>query len=957
MTDYKQTLNLPKTGFPMKANLAQREPEMLKRWEKQQIYSQIRAARAGSEAGTFILHDGPPYANGDIHIGHAVNKVLKDIIVKSRGFDGLDAPYVPGWDCHGLPIELQVEKKKGKPGQKISAAQFRAACRDYAARQVEGQRRDFKRLGVFGDWEHPYLTMDFGFEAGIVRALGRIIARGHVHKGAKPVHWCIDCGSAWAEAEVEYADKESVAIDVRFAVCDEKALFARCHSVPDVQGEGPLSVVIWTTTPWTLPANRAVALNPELEYALVQTAATTGSAPSPERLLVAEGLLKDTMDRWGVESYRVIAYGRGTDFEGLQLQHPFYARQVPIIVGEHVTLEAGTGAVHTAPGHGLDDYIVGNRYQLEVDNPVGGDGRFVAGTPLFAGQNVFQANERVVETLKERGALLLSTRFRHSYPHCWRHKTPIIFRATPQWFVSMDQARLRDTALREIGQVRWMPDWGESRIDGMVRNRPDWCISRQRTWGVPIPLLVHKETGALHPRTDELIEQIAGRIEQQGIDAWFELQPPDLLGESEGGEYDKVQDTLDVWFDSGVTHACVLQQRDTLHMPADLYLEGSDQHRGWFQSSLLTSVAMQDRAPYKQVLTHGFTVDQSGRKMSKSLGNVVNPQDVIKTLGADIIRLWVAATDYRGEMAVSDEILKRTADAYRRIRNTARFLLSNLNGFDPAQHQVAGADMIALDRWAVDRALQLQQEIVAAYRDYQFHLIYHRIQQFCVVDMGGFYLDVIKDRQYTTRADSLPRRSCQTAMYHIIEAMCRWLAPILSFTADEIWQHIPGARDDSVFTATWYDGLFGLEQGPGEFQLSPPGFDRDFWATVLAARTAVGKQIEIARNQDLIGAALDAELDLYCAPALQANLERLGDELRFVLITSDARVHPLTARPKDAADTELPGLAVRVMASAHGKCVRCWHHRADLGQDGEHPQLCGRCVSNIRGPGETRYFA
>ncbi|MGB5830901.1 MAG: class I tRNA ligase family protein, partial [Thiohalocapsa sp.] len=597
----------------------------------------------------------------------------------------------------------------------------------------------------------------------------------------------------------------------------------------------------------------------------------------------------------------------------------------------------------------LEDYIVGNRYQLAVDNPVGGDGRFVAGTPLFEGDNVFDANEKVVETLKARGALVLGSRFRHSYPHCWRHKTPIIFRATPQWFISMDQRGIRETALREIGQVHWMPDWGEARIDGMVRNRPDWCISRQRTWGVPIPLLVHKDTGALHPRTAELIDEVAGRIEQKGIEAWFELRPADLLGETEGAEYEKVHDTLDVWFDSGVTHTCVLEHREGLRTPADLYLEGSDQHRGWFQSSLLTSVAMRNRAPYRQVLTHGFTVDQSGRKMSKSLGNVVRPQDVMKTLGADIIRLWVAATDYRGEMAVSDEILKRTADAYRRIRNTARFLLSNLNGFDPAVHQVAAADMLELDRWAIDRALRLQQEIAAAYKDYQFHLIYHRIHNFCVVDMGGFYLDVIKDRQYTTPADSLPRRSCQTAMYHIVEAMSRWLAPILSFTADEIWQHIPGERESSVFTAIWYQGLVGLG--------AEDAFDGEYWAQVLAVRTAVGRQIETARNQGLIGAGLDADLDLYCAPELKSALERLGDELRFVLITSEARVHDLDTQPSDALDTDLAGLAVRVSASPHTKCVRCWHHRDDVGSNAEHPELCGRCAENISGRGETRRFA
>nr|WP_242479034.1 isoleucine--tRNA ligase [Lamprobacter modestohalophilus] len=1014
----------------MKANLAQREPEMLKHWQAIDVYALVRAARAEARARgeTFILHDGPPYANGEIHIGHAVNKVLKDIIVKSRTLDGLDAPYVPGWDCHGLPIELQVERKKGKPGQKISATQFRHACRDYAGKQVDGQRADFQRLGVLGDWAHPYLTMAPRFEADIVRSLGRIIANGHLQKGSKPVHWCIDCGSALAEAEVEYADKDSTAIDVRFKVADPEALLARCHRVPEGtsqsngaglgHGSGPMSVVIWTTTPWTLPANQAVALNPELEYALVQVA--EDGPNGAERLLVAEGLLKDTMVRWDIEHYRVIAYGRGDAFEGLMLAHPFYERQVPIILGEHVTLEAGTGAVHTAPGHGLEDYIVGRRYDLAVDNPVGGNGRFLEGTPLFAGENVFDANEQVIETLKANQALVREQRFSHSYPHCWRHKTPIIFRATPQWFISMEQAGLRESALREIGQVHWMPDWGQSRIDGMVRNRPDWCISRQRTWGVPITLFVDKETGELHPRTAELIEDVATRIEAKGIDAWFKLSPEDLLGDEEGAHYEKVQDTLDVWFDSGVTHACVLDrgaagtdravdagsadasssssaglasdsssasdaapshslardpssvssdalasdsfaaQAETsaevpggewagLRRPADLYLEGSDQHRGWFQSSLLTSVAMHDQAPYRAVLTHGFTVDEKGEKMSKSKGNVVRPQEVMKTLGADIIRLWVAAADYRGEMRVSDEILKRTADAYRRIRNTARFLLSNLNGFDPARDLVPAAEMIELDRWAVDRALQLQQEFIAAYQDYQFHLIYHRLHNFCVVDMGGFYLDVIKDRQYTTGADSLPRRSCQTAMYHIVEAMSRWLAPILSFTAEEIWRHLPGERDQTIFTATWYQGLIALDAGDP--------FDRSFWSQLLAVRTAIGRQLEAARTQGQIRAALDAEIDLYCSAELQALLSRLGDELRFVLITSEARVHALVERPEDALDTDVEGLAVRIRASEHPKCVRCWHHRADVGTHTAHPELCGRCVDNIDGDGEVRRFA
>lgn len=933
---YKDTLNLPKTRFPMKANLAQREPEMLKRWEAEGLYQKIRAACAGREK--FVLHDGPPYANGEIHIGHAVNKVLKDIIVKSRTLAGFDAPYVPGWDCHGLPIELQVEKKVGKPGQKVSAADFRKACREYAMKQVEKQRIDFKRLGVVGDWDDPYLTMNFTQEADIIRSLGRIAEQGHVSKGSKPVHWCTDCGSALAEAEVEYQDKESFAIDVRFRAVEPDTLTGLFDAVGGGLGGGDVSVVIWTTTPWTLPANQAVALNPDLDYVLVQA--------GDERLVLAEGMIDSAMQRWAVADYRVLGRAVGAAFDRQLLQHPFYHRQVPMILGEHVTLEAGTGAVHTAPGHGLDDYIVGQRYDLPVDNPVGGNGCFLPGTPLFEGEHVFKANTHVIEVLERHDALLKSAKFSHSYPVCWRHKTPIIFRATPQWFVSMDQNGLRQTAMAEIGKVVWTPDWGRARIEGMVENRPDWCISRQRTWGVPITFFVHKETGELHPETAGLVEQVAQRVERDGIQAWFDLEAEDLLGEH-AQHYEKVPDTLDVWFDSGVTHACVLDHRDELARPADLYLEGSDQHRGWFQSALLTSSAMFDKAPYKGVLTHGFTVDADGRKMSKSLGNVVSPQSVMKTLGADIIRLWVAATDYRGEMSVSDEILKRTADAYRRIRNTTRFLLANLEGFDPATDRVPAVQMIALDRWAVGRAHALQQEIAAAYDQFNFHLIYQKLLNFCVSDMGGFYLDVIKDRQYTTRADSLPRRSCQTAMYHIVEAMVRWMAPVLSFTADEVWGFTPGERADSVFVETWYEGLFEADQD---------AISKDDWTQLLAVKTAVAKRLELMRKDGVIGSALDAEVILYCDDCLSSVVAKLKDELRFMLITSYADVAPLADATAEAVDTGVEGLKVAAAASAHAKCPRCWHHREDVGAHAAHPELCGRCVDNIDGDGEVRRF-
>ena len=939
--DYKHTLNLPQTDFPMKANLAAREPETLKRWEELDLYGKLRAARTGMPK--YILHDGPPYANGDIHIGHAMQKILKDMVVKSRSMSGFDAPYVPGWDCHGLPIEHQVEKKIGKAGDKVNAAMFRKACREYATKQVEGQREDFKRLGVLGDWAQPYLTMDFKFEADILRQLGRVIAGGHVYKSYKPVHWCIDCGSALAEAEVEYEDKTSPAIDVRFPVADEAALFARLQHVAGHTGHGPLSVVIWTTTPWTLPANQAVAVHPEMEYVVAQA-----EGEHAERLLLAEPLLKSVMLRYGIENYRVIATCAGRALEGIHLQHPFYAREVPMILGEHVTTEAGTGCVHTAPGHGQEDYVAGARYQLAVDNPVGSDGKFLPGTELFAGEHVFKANGRVIEVLKLHGMLVHEEALRHSYPHCWRHKTPIIFRATPQWFIGMDTAGLRAKALAEIRRVAWVPDWGQARIEGMVANRPDWCISRQRTWGVPIALFLHKETGKLHPETPRLIEEVAKRIEQKGVDAWFDLAASELLGKA-ADQYEKVVDILDVWFDSGVTHSCVLETRPELKFPADLYLEGSDQHRGWFQSSLLSAVAIHGTAPYKAVLTHGFTVDAKGMKMSKSKGNTVVPQQVIKTQGADILRLWVAATDYRTEMNISDEILTRIADSYRRLRNTARYLLSNLAGFDPARDLLKPTEMLALDRWALNRARALHQDIVGAYDNYSFHMIYQRLHQFCSVDLGGFYLDVLKDRVYTTRADSRARRSAQTAMYHILEALARWIAPILSFTAEEIWRHMPGSRGDSVFLETWYV----LPEDGAQDEL----VSEAYWDKVLAVREQVARELEKARVAGALGASLEAEVDLYVDADLRALLTKLGDELRFVLITSEARVHDLAAGPTAGVETGLKGLRVQVNPSAHAKCARCWHRRVDVGGDSAHPQLCARCVTNVAGQGEARRFA
>ena len=928
----------------MRGNLARREPELLMHWDKTRLYEKIREQTASGQE-KFILHDGPPYANGDIHIGHAVNKILKDIIVKSKILSGIDAPYIPGWDCHGLPIELQVEKKLGRAGVKVDRKAFRQACRDYAARQIEGQRRDFKRLGVLGDWERPYQSMDFPFEANILRALAKIIERGHLHQGSKPVYWCVDCGSALAEAEVEYEDKTSPAIDVRFSVVDEAAFLKRWTLTR--QGQGSVSVIIWTTTPWTLPANQAVALHPEFEYVLIQ-------APS-ERLVLAESLMDAACERYGLHDCEVLGHCQGLALETFELHHPLYNRRVPIILGDHVTTEAGTGAVHTAPGHGQEDFVVGQRYHLPVDNPVGADGRFLPNTELFGGEPVFEANAHVIEVLEQRNMLLFKETIRHSYPHCWRHKTPIIFRSTPQWFIGMEQAGLRAAALAAIRDVRWKPDWGEARITGMVENRPDWCISRQRTWGVPIALFTHRRSGELHPQTLQLIEKVAQRVEQAGIDAWHDLDPIELLG-AEAGDYQKVTDILDVWFDSGVTHTCVLDQHIGLRFPADLYLEGSDQHRGWFQSSLLTSVAMHGEAPYKEVLTHGFTVDAHGQKMSKSRGNVIAPQKVANTLGADVLRLWVAATDYSGEIAASDEILNRMADAYRRIRNTARFLLANLNGFDPDQHKVELTQLLALDRWAVERAQDLQIQMQEAYESYQFHIIYQKLHNFCAVDMGSWYLDIIKDRQYTMQTDSLGRRSAQTAMYHIIQAMARWMAPILSFTAEEIWQYLPGKRDaESVFLSKWYD-LPVPTHLTAEINQE---MNMEFWNDVIEVRDAVSKELEKLRIKGKMGSSLDAEVDLYCDDTTYESLACLGDELRFVLITSYARLHRFDKLASETSVATLShgDLGIKVTVSAYPKCIRCWHHREDVGIHTDHPQICGRCVLNVTAEGEHRQYA
>ena len=947
--DYKSTINLPQTDFPMRGDLPKREPTWLAEWERVDRYAQIQQKTADRD-NVFVLHDGPPYANGSIHIGHAVNKILKDITVKSKLLAGHRAPYVPGWDCHGLPIEIAVEKKFGKPGDKLDAAAFRQKCREYATEQVDTQRIDFKRLGVLGDWQRPYRTMDFKYEADMLRALARIVSNGHVVRGAKPVYWCFDCGSALAEAEIEYGDKQSPAVDVAYDAVDPKALAAKFGVDAD---DAIVAIPIWTTTPWTLPESQAVSLGAGLEYALIEGPSREGQRVL---LVIASALVDKVAQRYGLEHATVLGHVAGSALEGLKLRHPFYPREVPVILGDHVSAEDGTGAVHTSPDHGVEDFVVAREYGIDLLNYIESRGTYRADTPAadgleLAGMHIWKANDAIVELLRHRGVLLAFAKIEHSYPNCWRHKTPVIYRTTPQWFISMEQASLRETALTSIKNVRWVPGWGEERIAGMVAGRPDWCISRQRTWGVPIALFVHKATQEPHPDSVELLEQVAKKVEQGGVDAWFTLDAAELLGD-QANDYEKVTDVLDVWFDSGVTHYAVIGQRPELQQGTAkhykvMYLEGSDQHRGWFQSSLLTSSAIHGRAPYNDVLTHGFAVDANGRKMSKSLGNVVAPQKVMDTLGADILRLWVASADYRNEMTVSDEILKRVSDTYRRIRNTAKFLLGNLDGFDPAKHLVSVEDSLLLDQWAIQQAYDVQQAVLAAYERYDFPEIVARVQNFCTNELGALYLDITKDRLYTMPTDSHGRRSAQSAMYRIAEALVRWLAPVLSFTAEEIWQQLPGERGDSVLFETWYDGLAATQNSPEQ---------RRYWADLLAIRDTASRVLEGMRKAEQIGAALEAKLAIHAGAAAVARYAPVADELRFFFITSELHLDLASGQPADAVLTELEGADVWVSATVShaAKCVPCWHRRNDVGSHAEHPELCGRCVSNVEGPGETR---
>ena len=932
MADYRKTLNMPDTPFPMRGDLAKREPGWVAAWQEQRLYQKIRKASAGRPR--FVLHDGPPYANGDIHIGHAVNKILKDIIVRAKTLAGFDAPYVPGWDCHGLPIEHQIEKTHGKH---LPADKARELCRSFAAEQVERQKKDFIRLGVLGDWDNPYLTMAFRNEADEIRAVGDLYKTGYLFKGLKPVNWCFDCGSALAEAEVEYQDKKSPAIDVGFRLdAAERGRVAHAFGIAALP-EGDCWTVIWTTTPWTIPSNQALNMHPDFTYELVKT--------SRGCLILAAELRGAALQRFGLEG-EVLGACQGAALAQVVFRHPFYDRASPVYLGDYVTLDTGTGIVHSAPAYGLEDYDSCKKHGMQNDEiltPVQGDGVFAASLPFFGGMYVWKANAVIVEKLAEVGSLFASSEIVHSYMHCWRHKTPIIYRATTQWFVGMNRiaaeggSTLRDKALAAVEATTFYPDWGKARLHAMIANRPDWCVSRQRNWGVPIPFFLHKETGEPHPRTLELLEAVARLIEKQGIDAWFKLDAAELLGE-EAGQYDKMRDTLDVWFDSGTTHRTVLRGSHAadLSYPADLYLEGSDQHRGWFHSSLLTGAAIDGRAPYKALLTHGFVVDGKGMKMSKSKGNVVAPQKISDTLGAEILRLWVASTDYSGELSIDEKtILPRVVEVYRRLRNTLRFLLANTADFDAKTQMLPPAEWLEVDRYALALTRRLQAQCTADYERFEFHKVVQALMNFCSEDLGAFYLDILKDRLYTAAEDSRARRSAQSALWHILQTVTRLMAPILSFTAEEIWATLK--QGDSVMLATWHE----LPAQNEESELATR------WQSLRAVRAEVSRVLEDVRSSGGIGSSLQAEVSLRVEADTYDLLASLGDDLKFVFICSKLSLEKVGAGEA----------MIEAIPSTHAKCARCWHWREDVGADAEHPELCGRCASNLFGSGEAREFA
>ncbi|MDB4237921.1 isoleucine--tRNA ligase [Gammaproteobacteria bacterium] len=905
----------------MKAGLPKKEPEILDFWNDIGLYEKIRQQNINNKK--FILHDGPPYANGAIHLGHSVNKILKDITIKSKTLQGLDAPYVPGWDCHGLPIELNVEKKHGKRSELVqNKKMFQEACKEYALTQIESQKKDFIRLGVLGEWDNPYKSLDSSFEANAVRALGRIYEAGHIEKGEKPVHWCQDCGSALAEAEVEYQDKTSKSIDVAFKA-NEQSL-KKLNEVFATNIVDGISFVIWTTTPWTIPSNVAVCINPELDYALIKL--------DGEHLVIAEAMIELCMERWGTTS-ELVSKTLGKNLVDISLIHPFIERNSELLHGDHVTTEAGTGCVHTAPAHGLDDYFICKKHGIETFKALNSKGFFKEEFEFIAGLPASKADPLVIEKLNEVKALVNCDDFHHSYPHCWRHKSPLIFTSTAQWFISMNKSGLLNEALQSISRVSWEPSWGEQRIEGMLTDRPDWCISRQRNWGVPITLVVHKESGAIHPNQSELFKQFANLIEENGISSWESLDLNEFI--DDGDSYIKITDSLDVWFDSGITHFAVSEQRFEEGIVADLYLEGSDQHRGWFQSSLLTSIAMNRRAPYKAVLTHGFVVDENGRKQSKSLGNVVSPQKVWDSLGADILRLWVASADFRSEMVASDEILKRVSDQYRRIRNTFRFILGNLNDFDESK-KIVFEDQIELDKWIVLETSKLQEDVLQLYESYSYHNVVQKIHNFCVNELGGIYLDIVKDRLYTCKDSSLARQSCQTSLNYVLNTMVRLTAPILSFTSEEIWQTHPSLKgqNESIFLSKYFES-----KQEGECVISSSD-----WARIFEIKDIANQSIERLRNENKLKGSLDSNVIISANEEDKSILDKLGPELHFVFISSQASV------------TDGDTLSIQIDQISDEKCTRCWHRDSTVGESKDHPEICSRCEENIDQLGESRSF-
>ncbi|AEO08509.1 isoleucyl-tRNA synthetase [Buchnera aphidicola str. Ak (Acyrthosiphon kondoi)] len=939
MNDYKKTLNLPKTTFSMRGNLSKKEPKILKNWHENNLYKLIR--KKNQEKKIFLLHDGPPYANGNIHIGHAVNKILKDIIIKSKNMSGFDAPYIPSWDCHGLPIEQKIEEKINFDQEKISTIEFQKKCREYAQDQVEKQKKDFIRLGVIGDWENSHLTMTFKNEANIIRTLSKIIKKKYLYQDFKPIHWCLECSSSVSEAEIEYSKKKSDSIIIGLK-CQKKSIIKKLFHAQDFNKK-EIYLLVWTTTPWTLPSSKAVSIHPNFQYQLIET--------EKYNFIIAKELVKNVLNTLKIKKWIEISCIKGKFLEKIKFLHPFFKDiDLPAILGEHVTLESGTGAVHTAPDHGLDDYIISQKYNIKTSHLVNFKGDYISNIhPQLDGLNVFKANPIIIELLKKNNALFHHEILKHSYPHCWRHKSPVIYRATPQWFININQNNLRCKLLKEIKKVHWIPQWGKLRIKEMVKNRPDWCISRQRKWGVPMSIFINKQTKKMHPNTFFFMEKIARKVESEGIKVWWNINSKEIIGH-EHESYKKILDILDVWFDSGNTCTSIAyNNKKYIKKNADMYLEGSDQHRGWFMSSLIISTLINEKAPYSEVLTHGFVVDGKGQKMSKSIGNTISPNDIVNTLGADILRLWVASSNYSHDLSISNEILKNSSDIYRRIRNTARFMLANINDFNPKKDIVSKNNMVFLDKWAVGQTKMVQKEIIEFYKNYNFHAIVQRLMYFCSIEMGSFYLDIIKDRQYTLKVNSQARRSAQTAIYYIINALVRWIAPILSFTADEIWRYLPEKNSQYVFMEEWFEKLFYLDQD----EL----FNYEFWNKMIKIKNETNKFLEEAIKNKTINNSLEASIILYVKPELLSKLEILGTEIKFIFLTSDIKVKLYDTAPINVKKSKIiPNLKISLKKVQGEKCPRCWHYFNRAKNDVKKGNICNRCILNTTGNGEKRIF-